>query len=774
MIVQNIPTELKKYPNWVVWRYEERDGKKTKVPYNATNQKHAKANDSSTWNTFQQVENPPKWADGIGFMFSESPFVGIDIDHCFDGGEQEKNALELVKHFGTYAEKSPSGDGLHMIGRAELIRGRRFGSVEIYPHGRYFTMTGDVLEGAGDICGIQDKLNEFIHEQEQGRKSGSDRQAPADSQNGNVLSADEIIERIRWSKQGALFTALYDRGDTSKYGGDDSAADQALMDILPFWAGGNRELMMEIFNGSKLALREKWQDREDYRERTLEKALKDWNGKSYSPEKWNKARQAAEDYCKKEGVTVDPAALLEFAHTDLGNAERLKYLYGDRFMYIEESSYWYSWNGKYWQQEASKEGIDLYDKAAAISRLSYDLAVVTYDQTPTPTKDELKQQERALAFFKKSENMLPTRNCINRARSLFKVSAEKLDTKPFLLNCGNGTVNLKTGEIYSHDKADYITMITRADYVPGAKHELWEKVLQSAIPDEETRHWIRKFMGYSMYGLTSEEKFLFLYGPGGGGKGTFIESIGYALGDYCGTMDIDTILTARNDAGNGGQATPQLAILAGKRLILTSESGAGRSFNAARLKGITGSDAITARFLHGNPFTFYPQFTLVMSSNYKPAITDTTDEGMRRRLVIVPFTAPIEKKEVMLKQELKERKECREAILAWCIEGARLWWEEGLGEMPKNIVKAMGAYYAENDILGIFIEECCEVGKDKRVGVKAFCKAFNDWLRESQQKTVTLRTLSGQMENRGYTKARYDNTCFTGIKLNWRTEFEKP
>ncbi|SEA36341.1 phage/plasmid primase, P4 family, partial [Selenomonas ruminantium] len=620
------------------------------------------------------------------------------------------------------------------------------------------------------------KLNEFIYEQELGRKVSPVKQAPADSQNGNELSADEIIERIRWSKQWEKFSKLYYNGDKSDYGDNWSSADNALINILYFWTGNNKALTEEMFYNSALAQRDKALVRPDYVPRTIEKIIETWNGGKYDPKAYaeQQRQQDLEELCREKGITVDCSPLLDFGLTDTGNAERLKYLYGENILYIEENNRWYTWTGKKWQQEDGKEGLSLYDKTTTVARLSYAKAKEQYDQTPATSKEETARRVKVLNYFKKLENMQLTKNCITRARSLCLGKMEQMDKDPFLLNCGNGTVDLKTGELKPHSREDHITMITRADYVPGAKHELWEKVLQSAIPDDETRRWLKRFIGYSLYGLTDEEKFLFLYGPGGGGKGTFIESIGHVLGDYCGTMDIDTILTARNDAGNGGQATPQLAILAGKRLILTSESGAGRKFNAARLKLITGGDKITARFLHGNPFTFSPQFTLVMSSNYKPAITDTTDEGMRRRLMMVPFTAVFEEKDVMLKRELKECKECREAILAWCIEGAQEWIINGLGELPENIVKAMGAYYAENDILGLFIEECCEVGKDKHVGVKAFCKAFNDWLRESQQKTVTLRTLSGQMENRGYTKARYDNTCFTGIKLNRRTEFEEP
>ncbi|WP_029540440.1 hypothetical protein [Selenomonas sp. AB3002] len=111
-----IPEELKKLKNFVVWRYEERNGKRTKVPYNAVTKGRAKSNVPATWNTWQEVENCPQGYDGIGFMFGHSPYVGVDIDHCLDGGQKEETALAIAKEMGTYCEVSPSGEGLHMIG----------------------------------------------------------------------------------------------------------------------------------------------------------------------------------------------------------------------------------------------------------------------------------------------------------------------------------------------------------------------------------------------------------------------------------------------------------------------------------------------------------------------------------------------------------------------------------------------------------------------------------------------------------------------------------
>lgn len=734
----NIPNELKTLPNWVLWRYEMRNGKRTKVPYSPDDHRRAESNNPSTWGAFDKVAKVPDGFDGVGFMLGNSPYIGIDLDYCFDGDKKEDAAYEIIKNMGTYAELSVSGGGVHMIGKASLERGRRpkhsiLGEVEIYPAGRFFTMTGDSMGEYKNIVDIQAPVNALIAELE------ASKSKPKNTPRKTVekvisASAAEIINRIRCSKQGELFSALYDKGDTSPYDGDDSRADMALASMLPFWTGGDLEQMEEIFNGSELAARDKWQNRPDYRERTLQKALDSWDGRSWG-------------------------GLLDYPLTDYGNAERLQYTCGDSLIYVAETDKWYTWDGKRWAKSPGKEPVGLYETVADIMRDAHKQA------RSVPMADE-KTRAAYMNYFRKAENTSLIRNCITFARSLFLTELTKLDNDPLLLNCQNGTINLKTGVIYPHNKADFITMVCNADYDPGAKSPEWERTLQEIMPDNEVRAWMQKFMGYCLYGLTSEEKFLFAYGPGGSGKGTLFESIAHVLGDYAGAMDIDTILTSRNDAGDGGQATPQIAGLAGKRLIITSESGAGRKFNSARIKLITGGDKLTARFLHGNPFEFYPQFTLIMSSNFKPALTDATDDGMKRRLVIVPFNSRFDNKDVHLKQRLRTA-ENKAAILAWCVEGAREWWTHGLGEMPQAVKRILADYYEDQDILGMFLDECCVVEKDARVKVRELLESFNFWLTDCQVgRNVTQRTFSEQMQNRGFRKHKYTSGAhFDGVRL---------
>lgn len=741
LIPEQIPEELKQHEHFVLWKYVEQDGKKKKVPY-TINQKYASVTNPKSWTSWEKAIKCT-WADGVGFVFTDSPYVGIDIDHCLDGGEEEKEALGIAQDLGTYCEISPSGTGLHMIGKAELSQGFRTSKIEVYPDKRYFTLTGNVWQGLKDIKHIQEPLERITGGIAKERNQRPQRKPQRKPQPEAPRTAAEVVALIRKSTKAGLFSELYDMGDVTRYG-NKSSADMALINMLAFWTGRNEALMEEIFKGSALAQRDKAQNREDYVKRTIAEAVAKCNN-TYDP-----------NYAKHQAPVLIPTGvvsgqgLLKFAFTDAGNAERMKELYFQDMRYYPAKNRWILWNGKQWEDGQDTNSLQIYGKVVAMARKTF--GEVEEKIKPT-TKDEIMDKAKKLKFCRDTENITRTKACIQHSMGLFEIRNDSLDQDPYILNCQNGTLDLRTGELRPHSREDMITKICRANFNPEAHSPLWEQTLQTILPDVEVRAWLKRFVGYSLFGLTSEEKFVFLYGKGGGGKGTFTDSIGHMLGDYAGTMDIDTILASRNDAGNGGQPTPQIAGLAGKRFIVASESGAGRKFNTAKLKNITGSDPLTGRHLYQNPFTFNPQFTLFLSSNYKPDISDPRDEGMRRRLVIVPFDTKIAKKDIMLKNKLRTQ-EAMEGILAWCVEGAKEWWQnQGVGELPEALQKVLRQYFQDNDTIGQFVAKCCEetkggkVPKSERCYLKNIHRVFCDWAGDDDMKP---KAFVEQMRNIGY------------------------
>lgn len=289
----NIPPEMKAINNWVCWRYEERNGKETKIPYNPKSGSMAKSNSPKTWVNYDDAVTAFSGGsyDGIGFEFGNSPFVGIDIDHCIEGGVVNKEAQKIIDDFTGYVELSPSGAGVHIIVKADIAdgKGRRKGNIETYPAGRFFTVTGNVIPGYKKISTEGKALQALI--------AIVDAKTPLQELPQNPLIDppemldSELINKIRQSGQGAKFEALYDRGDLSAYGGDDSAADQALMNILAWWTNGDMLAMERMFTSSALGKREKWANRQDYRDRTIQEAIRGMNGNGYDPVKYKEQKQ---------------------------------------------------------------------------------------------------------------------------------------------------------------------------------------------------------------------------------------------------------------------------------------------------------------------------------------------------------------------------------------------------------------------------------------------------------------------------------------------------
>lgn len=271
-----VPPSLRSYPQWVVWRREERDGKATKIPYIPSNGSRASSTDPQTWGTFEAARARTD-LDGVGFVFSDQdPFVGIDLDNCFDDqGRLHPAAAKIVQDFDSYTERSPSRRGLHIFIEGSLGDHKRNRTkqtpwrdeIEIYGRHRYFTVTGDHLEGTPlTVESRQEQLDALMVQ------VFPPTPEPVQERRPVVLdvSDDELIEKAKKAKNGASFQALW-AGDTSAHGGDDSAADMALCSHLAFWAGGDEQRIDRLFRGSGL-FREKW-NRADYRDRTIKAAV---------------------------------------------------------------------------------------------------------------------------------------------------------------------------------------------------------------------------------------------------------------------------------------------------------------------------------------------------------------------------------------------------------------------------------------------------------------------------------------------------------------------
>jgi putative DNA primase/helicase len=303
-----ISGELKLRPQWVVYKLEQRDGKQTKVPYQARDPKtRAQADNPITWGTFEQAVAAVEagQAEGIGFVFSESdPYFGIDLDKCIDAttGEIEPWAFDIFKKFNTYAERSQSGTGLHLIGKGKLPpAGRRKGTLEMYDSGRFFVMTGDVYGPLQPIRNRQEQLDE-LHAQTFGK---AEPVAPTSRPAGTLqLDDQELINKAISSKNGAAFARLW-LGDTAGYTSQ-SEADLALCSKLYFWTGGDSARVDSLFRQSRL-MRPKWDEMRGamtYGQTTILEAVAG-GGDVYTP------RDTVESASNSRNTVVDEVEMMQ-------------------------------------------------------------------------------------------------------------------------------------------------------------------------------------------------------------------------------------------------------------------------------------------------------------------------------------------------------------------------------------------------------------------------------------------------------------------------------
>jgi hypothetical protein len=259
-----IPENLKALARWVLWRPEERDGKITKVPFTPWG-KRADSMDSQTWSAFETVKqayekNPDVWS-GVGFVL-RPPFVGLDLDNCVNDGGPNQRAAKIIERLNSYSECSPSGQGVHVIAKGKIPRGRKRGDVEMYQQGRYFTMTGNRLPSSPVTVEERGEEIEQVYQElfgEEPTAPWSERVSPARLDDEKIL-----ILASQNPKFGRLMT-----GDIGGYPSA-SEADLALAAILAQYTQ-NGEQILRVIRRSKL-WDQKW-ERPDYQERTLTKAL---------------------------------------------------------------------------------------------------------------------------------------------------------------------------------------------------------------------------------------------------------------------------------------------------------------------------------------------------------------------------------------------------------------------------------------------------------------------------------------------------------------------
>jgi len=660
--------------------------------------------DPTTWSSFETVLAAMRSGgyNGMGFVLTDSGLTGVDLDHCIENDIIQPWAQDVVDRLRSYSEISPSGSGIHIIIKAQLPQGnkrRRKGPIEMYCHGRYFCVTSKHLNGTpAEIEGRQDEI-EALHREIFGER---EPEPPREVKCGGFDGSDEdLLSRARQARNGGKFSALYDRGDISAYDGDDSAADQALVNMLAFWCGPDPERIDRLFRQSALC-REKWISRADYRERTIAAALS----------------KQTEHFSQTQTSKTSKAET--FNLTDSGNAERFTEQHGAKIRHCRKWNNWLFFDGNHWNEEIGTE-------------TTHQLALETARRILDEAKAEgigKAEREEPIKWSLKSESAARLQAMLDVAKNLPPIAAVAgdFDKDPWLFNCQNGTIDLKTGKLREHRAKDMLTKISPVDYDPEVGLDLWDKFLDAVTNgDKEKKDFLRRAVGYALTGVTTEEKLFFVHGATATGKSTFIEAVKAMLGDYAITADFETFLR-RKDIGT---VRNDIARLHGARLVGSLEMEEGKHLAESLVKTLTGGDTIATRFLYKESFEFKPQFKLWLAANHAPRVRDD-DAAIWRRIIRIPFEHEIPEgdQDPRVKATLRDPQIAGPAILAWAVKGCLAWQKHGLA-VPETIKRATAEYRESQDPLRDFYDEWCEFGQASYVPVKELRTRYDEFAKES-------------------------------------------
>jgi putative DNA primase/helicase len=796
-----VPAALRDEPRWVLWRLvwksnRKGEGKWDKPPFQPS-ARPAKSNDPATWTTFDAAAAAYRHGrfDGVGFVLGDG-FAGVDLDDVRDpdAGALTPEAAALVARFATYADVSPSGTGVKLVGRGDWRAGwhkRPFpggGEVEAYSAGRYFTVTGrpvGPLPVAGyPVAEIQAALDEMTA-RFAGPRTGGNRSNTLPPAGGND---DEVIRRAAAAASGDKFRRLW-AGDTTDHGGDQSRADLALCGMLAYWAGPDADRIDRLFRRSGL-MRPKWDERRGastYAQRTVAKALEgkteffDWGSTARatftgagSPAS-TRAGSGTSDTGPVGGPPNDGpdnphrlAAGFLAAVSPGGPPYRLRYWRGEFHRYA---------GGAY----RPVPDDDLRAELTEWVRAEF-VRLNTAERAAAVALDTVNRPPRVRPVtVQLIGNVLQAL----RGRCLLPAAVEApawIDgaTGPDparLLPVRNGLLDLDAlaagrSPCLLPPSASFFTPTALPfDFDPHAPAPReWLRFLSSVWPDDpESVACLQTWFGYLLTPDTRQQKILFLLGPRRGGKGTIARVLRELVGPL--NMAGPTLGSLATNFG--------LAPLLGKSVAVVSDARlSGRSDATViteRLLSISGEDAMTVDRKHRDPITVKLPTRFVILSNELPRLGDAS-RALAGRLVLLRLTRSWFGKEDhglfdRLQPELP-------GALLWAVEGWRRLRDRGRFVQPESGAELVRDMEDLSSPVGAFVRDRCRVGPGAQVEVGELYREWRAWCEDHGRKEPGTeetfgRDLRAAVPEVEKTRPRVEGgrqSVYTGIRLRTDTD----
>jgi putative DNA primase/helicase len=445
-------------------------------------------------------------------------------------------------------------------------------------------------------------------------------------------------------------------------------------------------------------------------------------------------------------ATADRPDDLDKALTDRNLAKLFAQLVKDQVLYVPEWG-WLRYETGRWRRASDAE----------IAALAMEVIPRHYTEQALNAPPERRRE--FLEYALKCHSRHRINNALELSKGLLLARPDEFDRHTYLLNCLNGVVDLRTGNLLPHDPSLRLTQLCPVAYNPDATAPTWQRFLSDVfLGDQDLISFMQRALGYSLTGDTSERVFFIAWGSGHNGKSTLFGTVQRVLGDYAKTVATDALLKRREQADTHPTG---LADLYGVRLAVASETEEGKHLATARVKALTGRDRIKARYMRKDYFEFEPTAKIWLFTNHRPVISDTTP-AMWKRLILIPFRAHFDPDSPQCDKRMPEKLWAeREGILAWLVQGCLAWQREGLNP-PPIVREATKEYQSEMDKIGAWIAERCEVDPKAVTPFADLYADYEAWCREQGDEPMLKRRFGDRLSEKGFLSVKIRTATHKG------------
>ena len=441
-------------------------------------------------------------------------------------------------------------------------------------------------------------------------------------------------------------------------------------------------------------------------------------------------------------MELTPHCSMDFTWDDIGMATLMSTVYEHDIRYCPQNRDWYIWDGRWHRQ---------IDSGVISDRFQTLLNLLRLYATETDNGDYLK-------YINSIRKFTAMKNILEVLKTMVRLPLDTMDKNPYILNTTNGAYDLRTGKLVEDVYSYNITKKTNT-YPANALTKpcsRWYRFIDEIMShDKEKARFLQRALGYSLLGVNREECMFMMYGPATrNGKGTLMYTIKAVLSeDYADTASTELICEDKQGRIKDFNAPqPALAKIKDTRIVEMSENDQNVMLASASMKTLTGRDTLVTRGLYESSFSFIPQFTMWLSTNYLPNINDDTVFKSNRIWVIEFLESFVDKsKQDTDLKDIFTHPDNMPTILKWLMDGCKDYLENGLNP-PKCVLDATASYRDRFDRIGNFIQECCVIGEDKKVLRGTLNVAYDRWCRKPENRFTPRGTQKfySEMELRGF------------------------